>query len=287
MFTPVPITRAVRKRQKSISLKLKELQTMLGSETSPDVPMGGHCQNPFTCDFLGFCLKSGNTIPEPVVAAPNPLPAQRNQKALNEFLDTLEYPLCFIDFETFMPAVPLFQENRPYQKIPFQFSLHKITAPGEMAVHQEFLATPPADPRPEFITTLLEYLGQSGTILVWNQAFEKSVLREIARDFPEYGKEIEKVMPRISDLMIPFRKKHLYLPAMNGSFSLKAVVPAIVPELSYKNLNISDGGSANSAFEKLFHHTDPEIIAEIRKDLSDYCRLDTYSMVRILEQFQG
>lgn len=287
LFTPVPITRAVRKRQKSISLKLKELQNMLAAETAPDTCMGGHCHNPYTCDFLGYCRQTDSCMQEPVATAPDPIPANRNQPALDEFLENLEYPLFFMDFETFMPAVPLFKENRPYQKIPFQFSLHKISAPGEKATHMEFLASPPNDPRPQFITSLIQYLNQNGTILVWNQAFEKTILREISRDFPEYDQAVALILPRITDLMIPFRKKQLYTPAMNGSFSLKAVVPAIVPELSYKNLRINDGGSANIAFEQLFHHTDPEIIAEIRKDLTEYCRLDTYSMVRILEKLSG
>ena len=182
-----------------------------------------------------------------------------------------------------MPAVPLYQENRPYQKIPFQYSLHKIDGPGTIPMHFSWLAEPPEDPRPEFIRSLLDYLGKDGTILVWNQTFEKSVLAELGRDFPEYSSEIGPLMARIADLMVPFRKKHLYTPLMNGSFSLKAVAPALVPELSYKALDINDGGMAISAYETLLTETDAERIAAVRKNLLDYCGLDTWSMVKILE----
>jgi hypothetical protein len=285
MFSPVPVTRAIRKRQKSISEKLREFQQMLLTEETPGIPMGNHCYSPYPCDYINFCLKSLPPQPPPLNLKPSTLnqPAQRNQKALEEFLAKLEYPLFFMDFETFMPAVPYYQENRPYQKIPFQYSLHKVERPGTDALHFNFLADPPDDPRPAFIRSLLNQLGSSGTILVWNQTFEKGVLSELGRDFPEFNTEIQRLMPRVSDLMIPFKKKHLYTPEMNGSYSLKSVVPALVPELSYKMLEINDGGMASSAYEKLVTETDAGQIATIRKNLLDYCGLDTWSMVKILD----
>lgn len=283
MFHLAPVTRAIRKRQKSISLKLKDFQQLLMAEEAPEIPMGNHCSSPYPCDYICFCQHSQNLKLSNLNPIPSPLPARRNQKALNEFLEKLEYPLYFMDFETFMPAVPLYQENRPYQKIPFQYSLHKIDHPGSEPIHFSWLAEPPEDPRPGFIRSLLDYLGKEGTILVWNQTFEKSVLTELGRDFPEYSSEIGPLMPRISDLMVPFRKKHLYTPLMNGSFSLKAVVPALVPELSYKTLSISDGGMALSAYEKLVTETDAGQSATIRQNLLEYCGLDTWSMVKILE----
>lgn len=283
MFHRAPVTRAIRKRQKSISLKLKDFRQLLQAEETPEIPMGNHCSSPYPCDYICFCRHTQNLKPSTLNPIPSPLPARRNQKALNEFLAKLEYPLYFMDFETFMPAVPLYQENRPYQKIPFQYSLHKIDSPGSEPIHFSWLAEPPGDPRPGFIRSLLDYLGREGSILVWNQTFEKSVLAELGRDFPEYSSEIGPLMSRIADLMVPFRKKHLYTPLMNGSFSLKAVVPALVPELSYKALNISDGGMAISAYEKLLTETEAGQIVAIRQNLLDYCWLDTWSMVKILE----
>ena len=96
---------------------------------------------------------------------------------------------------------------------------------------------------------------------------------------------IEPLFDRVADLMVPFRKKHLYTPDMNGSYSLKAVLPALVPDLSYSNLEIQEGGSAGLTYESLYNDTGPESIATKRENLLKYCELDTLSMVRILERF--
>ncbi|MCX6266089.1 MAG: DUF2779 domain-containing protein, partial [Bacteroidetes bacterium] len=123
--------------------------------------------------------------------------ASRNQDALDEFLDELEYPLYFTDFETIRFAIPLYDESRPYQQIPFQYSLHVQQTKDGPVEHYEFLGTPPADPRPEFIQSLLTWLGEFGSIIVWNQAFENTRLREIARDFPEYAARIDSLFERV------------------------------------------------------------------------------------------
>jgi len=130
---------------------------------------------------------------------------------------------------------------------------------------------------------LLVRLGNSGSIFVWNQGFEMNRLREIARDCPEYSDQIDQVLERVVDLMVPFRRKHLYMPAMNGSYSLKAVLPALVPELSYSDLEIQEGGSASLTYESLYYDTDPDSFAKKRENLLQYCEMDTLSMVKILE----
>ena len=149
--------------------------------------------------------------------------------------------------------------------------------------HYEFLGTPPVDPRPAFIVELLARLEDSGSIIVWNQGFEMNRLREIARDFPVYASSVEPVLDRFIDLMVPFRRKHLYKPEMNGSYSLKAVLPALVPDLSYSDLEIQEGGTASETYESLYYGCDPDLIARKRENLFKYCELDTLSMVRILK----
>jgi len=102
------------------------------------------------------------------------------------------------------------------------------------------LGIPPADPRPDFIRSLLNHLDDHGSIIVWNKTFENTRLNEIARDFPEYSDRIDSLLERVIDLMVPFRRKHLYTAEMNGSYSLKAVLPALVPDLSYDDLEIQE-----------------------------------------------
>ncbi len=206
LFTKVLMTETILPMQDDIPGQLKSLQEMLVAGIVPDIEMGFQCTHPYDCDFIEFCRQP----------LPQPLPTQggecgsRNQEALDEFKDELEYPLFFMDFETIFPAVSIHDESRPYQQIPFQFSLHIQRSEKASPEHYEFLGTPPIDPRPAFIEELLLRLGKSGTIIVWNQGFEMNRLREITRDFPVYASRIEPLFERFADLMVPFRRKHLY-----------------------------------------------------------------------------
>jgi len=133
---------------------------------------------------------------------------------------------------------------------------------------------------------LLKVTKDKGDVLVYNKTFEITRLNEIARDFPQYTEVIKKLISRIKDLMIPFQKKHYYSPKMKGSYSIKAVLPALVPELSYDKLEINEGGLASIAYESLQTETDLMITAEIKQQLLEYCKLDTLGMVRILERLE-
>jgi len=180
----------------------------------------------------------------------------------------------------------LYDNSKPYQQIPFQYSIHlKDKKDGELK-HFEFLAEPGDDPRVKFIEGLLKDTEGKGDIVVYNKAFEITRLKEIARDFPKYSDEIEKLILRIKDLMIPFQRKYYYAPEMIGSYSIKAVLPSLVPELSYDKLKIKEGGLASITFEGLQAETDMIIIAETREQLLEYCKMDTLAMVRIMEKLE-
>jgi len=206
-----------------------------------------------------------------------------DKEAIKEFIFDLNYPLYFMDFETFQPAVPLFDNSRPYQQIPFQYSIHYKKSEESELTHFEFIAEPGEDPREKFIKKLLEDTSAKGDIIVYNKAFEITRLKEIAKDFPACAEQIGERISRIKDLMIPFRQKHYYSPEMKGSYSIKAILPALVPELTYDELEIKEGGLASIAFESLWNETDMMIIAETREQLLEYCKLDTLAMVKILE----
>jgi hypothetical protein len=278
LFTIVPVTSKIIFLQLDIPVLLMRLQEMLENDKEPVIEVGPHCNKPFVCDFQGYCFQNRT------VEKGSDHLANRDQEALDEFKDELQYPLYFMDFETIMPAIPMYDENRPYQQIPFQYSLHLQKKKNGVPEHFEFLATPPDDPRPAFIKSLLNNLGDRGTILVYNKTFENCRLNEIARDFPEFSLLIEYVQERMIDLMVPFRRKHLYTPEMNGRYSLKAVLPALIPDLSYNDLEIQEGGTASLTFESLYHDTDPESIRQKRENLLEYCKLDTLSMLKLLEK---
>ncbi|MDP1621276.1 MAG: DUF2779 domain-containing protein [Bacteroidales bacterium] len=279
LFTKVCMTSTILPMQKHIQENLASIQKMLAISIVPEIGMGYQCTHPYNCDFNEFCMKEVPISSEESEKES----ASRNQDALDEFKDDLEYPLFFMDFETIFPPVPIHDESRPYQQIPFQFSLHVQRSENGSIEHYEFLGTPPDDPRPAFIEELLARLGNSGSIIVWNQGFEINRLREIARDFPDYARRIEQLFERFADLMVPFRRRHLYKPEMNGSYSLKAVLPAVVSDLSYSDLEIQEGGSASMTYESLYFDPDDVSKANKRGNLLKYCELDTLILVRILE----
>ena len=131
---------------------------------------------------------------------------------------------------------------------------------------------------------MIKDVGNEGDVVVFNQAFEKTRLKEIARDFPQYALEIEDIILRLVDLMKPFQSRQYYDPEQRGSYSIKKVLPSLVPGFSYDGLNISDGGMASVTFRNLYHEKDAEKTEEIRKDLLAYCKMDTLAMVRIYER---
>ena len=203
---------------------------------------------------------------------------------IKQFLDTLNYPLYYLDFETFNPAVPEYDNSRPYQKIPFQYSLH-IQQQDNKTEHFEFLAEGSEDPRPALLKNLKEVLGTKGSIVVYNQSFEKGVLGELARDFPEYQDWVNEILPRIVDLLIPFRNFHYYNPSQQGSASIKKVLPAITGE-SYEEMEIATGEDASMQFFQSHIKSKSNNKEEIRKNLLKYCCLDTEGMMLIISELK-
>ncbi len=323
LFTTESVLELILPMQKSVKENINRLKKVILKKKMPGIDIGEHCYNPYTCGFFNYCRKH---IPEVSIFdfsgmhlakkyelyrngiirlddVPEDFPLNKNNKlqldvfksgkplidknAINNFISDLHYPLYFMDFETFQPAVPLFDNSKPYQQIPFQYSVFLKKNKNSEAEHFEFLAEPGDDPRKKFTENLLKVTKGKGDVLVYNKTFEITRLNEIARDFPEYADEIEKLVSRIKDLMIPFQKKYYYAPEMKGSYSIKAVLPALVPELSYDELEINEGGLASIAYESLQTETDMMFIAEIKQQLLEYCKLDTLGMVKILEKLSG
>ena len=167
---------------------------------------------------------------------------------IRNFTNGLSYPLYFLDFETIGPAVPKYNGSRPYQQLVFQYSLHiQETSTSELE-HREYLADPSQDPRIGFIEQLIQDCGTSGDIIVYNIGFERGKLNDLIDVFPEYSNELRGIVNRLKDLMIPFQQKWYYTPEMRGSYSIKYVLPALVPELSYNDLEIKEGGTASNTF---------------------------------------
>lgn len=327
LFAIQSILPEVLKEQVNIPKNIKKFKAVLEKkENIPTIDIGTHCNTPYSCDFLGHCWKHipENSIFDigglrsdkkfalynNGIITFNQITTEAEEKFLNDkqkmqvfaeleqrtyvdrenirsFINELQFPLYFLDFETMMPAIPLYDNSRPFQQIVFQYSMHVLKAKESRQEHLEFLAYPEkGDPRKSFIEKLIKDCGNSGDILVYNIGFEKARLNELAEDFPEFGASINKIVDRLKDLMIPFFKRWYYTPAMKGSYSIKSVLPALIPDMSYSDLEIQEGGTASAVFTEMAKGTFQGDVAKTRKALIDYCTLDTLAMVKLYEKLK-
>jgi hypothetical protein len=184
------------------------------------------------------------------------------------------------------PALPLFAGLRPYDQLPFQWSVHVLSKPGAEPEHYEYLCTDTNDPRRDFISSLCAVMGEVGNIVVYNETFESRRLSELTSWPPGFAGRIENIQGRLWDLL-PRMRKHVYHPAFAGSYSLKAVLPALIPTLTYDGMAVADGQQAGVAWESLVRGGLNQIEREkLRKALLDYCSLDTLAMVKLLEKLR-
>lgn len=208
-----------------------------------------------------------------------------NKEKLKEFLDGLKYPLYYLDFESINPALPMFDNMKPYRQICFQYSLHIVKKKGDEPKHISFLADGIDNPLPKFLQSLKENLGDKGDIIVYYQGFEKSRLKEGAELFPEFEEIVNKNwLPRVKDLYVPFSKFHFYDPQQNGSASIKKVLP-VMSNLSYKELAISNGADASLEYERVtFGSVSEKEKKKVREELEKYCELDTLAEIKIVDR---
>lgn len=208
-----------------------------------------------------------------------------NKEAIKHFLKTIKYPIYYFDFETINPAIPLYDGMSPYKRIPFQYSLHIEDEKGNIK-HISFLAKEKLDPRKEILISMKENLGDKGTILAWNQSFEIGVIKELLEYHPEFRDWGLNIIERFNDLIIPFKNYSYYNPIQKGSSSIKNVLPALT-NLSYSNLEISNGGDASSFYERICLEDFPnDEVQKIRFNLEKYCELDTLAEVEILKELR-
>jgi hypothetical protein len=290
------------------------MHEVIVSETGDEYCIGPHCSAPYDCPLRDHCWsfmpdhgvdtlvrigKKQFPLIEQGVVSVTDLPAtmklsktqgiqlravqsgevQLDRRAVRGFLDQLEYPVHYFDIETFATAIPVHAGSRPYQGIPFQFSLHVVDKPGAEARHYSFLASDPEDPRPAFLAALRAAIRPSGSIVAYNAGFEKGILRQAVETFSQFADWFADVEPRIVDLHVPFRSFHVYHPEQRGSTSIKAVLPAFTGR-GYENLDLNKGDMAGPEFLRVtVWEPDAKDRESIREQLECYCALDTEAMV--------
>ena len=310
--------------KKTIEMANKYMDEYNG-DNEPNTDIGMHCFNPYKCEFWEYCtrnlpkpnvfdigggmhtskkfekyyegkisfrdLQNENLNPkflEQIDFELNNLKPKIEKEAIKGLMDSLKYPLYSIDYETYQLAIPEVEGTKPYQQLPFQYSLHIIKEKGASIQHKEFLAE--IDDQNyirHFAESMIKDMPENGSVIIYNKAFEPVRNNEIARMYPDLKDELKRINSNIIDFMEPFKQRKYYTKEMHGSASIKAVLPALYPndpELDYHNLPVvHNGGEASEAFLSL-RNMSKEEQKEIRHGLLVYCELDTYAMVKIWEK---
>jgi hypothetical protein len=309
LFQEQDLTREMADRQTQTPNRLAAMRQILAAPAAPAVEPDDHCQDPYECPFWDhctqdkparwvYCLPGGRqayrdlvalgvqTIDEIPPGFPLALLQRRVQEnvewvgpGLRAALDTLQYPVHHLDFETLGSAIPLYPNTRPYQAIPFQWSNHIETTDGELR-HEAYLCPAERGPRQELAVALLKTLGKKGSICTYT-GYERGVLTSLAEALPRLRRELVRVCDRLWDLH-PIIKEHYYHPGFEGSFSIKAVLPAVVPRLAYDDLEIQEGSMASRQYFRMIFETEDEAEkARIQAALFKYCERDTLAMVEL------
>lgn len=322
LFHLEKVTDTVQERQVEVAGRLEQMQVTVGASTRPDTPIGRHCHEPYSCPLTAECwaflpavnvfdLARGKSkafdLLQMGIAELQDVPVDSDLDArqriqlqtvhtgephvdrqrLREFLNRLSYPVFYFDLETFGPAVPRFDRSRPYQQIPFLFSIHRVESPGHQARHYAYMFEGHGDPRPDFLRAARTSLGATGSIVAYNAPFERRILRESATATgPELEEWTMTLEGRFVDLLTPFREYTYHHPEQLGSASLKAVLPPLTG-MSYADLDIADGESASREYQRMLSdEIDPVARARVLRQLEEYCSLDTLGMVAVVQELE-
>ena len=328
LFNIEDITEIAKSKQQEIKNNIYELNKYMeeNKENEPKDDIGIKCFKPYECEFWEYCtrnlpkpnvfdIKGGMHLDkkfekyyegkisfedlqnenlnqkylEQIEFELNDLQSKIDKEAIKEIMRSLKYPLYFLDYETYQVAIPEINGTKPYQQLPFQYSLHIIKEEGAEIEHREFLADiNDKDFIRHFAESLIKYIPDNGSVIIYNKAFEPVRNREIAKMYPDLEDELERINRNMVDFLEPFKQRKYYTKEMQGSASIKYVLPALYPndpELDYHNLPVvHNGGEASEAFLSLKEKSKEEQ-EKIRQGLLVYCKLDTYAMVKIWMKF--
>lgn len=314
LFAKQSILKDVVELQSTIQQKIYELKHVL-TQPEPVTDIGRHCLSPYACDYIDHCWAHIPKVDSVFDLDPRaawelyaegythldhiPLDYPLSDSVLHQvthyrsgepsihreeirsFINSIQYPVHYLDFETIMPSVPEFEHAWPFQQIPFQFSLHVQHSPEAEPEHYEFLGDGTSDPREALVQELVTRIGPAGTVLCYNKSFEIGRNKDLANIYEPYRDQLLSINQRTLDLMTPFRKRWYYHPEFKGSYSIKSILPVLCPDLRYNTLTIQEGQMAGIVYAQL-KLQDEDTAALQRGHLLAYCKMDTLAMVRVL-----
>ena len=320
LFQKVEVSERIDALVPKIEDEIKQMLTLIAGREGPEVKVGAQCSAPYDCPLQDVCwsflpdedhifiLHRGREphlfdlmergilkvldIPEEELEGKQLIQvhshrsgtAHIDKAAIREFISKLKYPLYFLDFEALTAALPPYDKTRPFEEIPFQYSLYCKESEDKEPIHYSYLAPGEVDPRPEILKQLSDYLGETGSIIAYYAPFEIKVIRKASEAYPQFENWFKKIESRFVDLYEPFQKFFLYYPAQAGSTSLKSVLPAVTGS-TYQGMEIADGlMAAASYYNVTFVNKEVQVERQrVRSALEKYCDLDTRGMMEILE----
>lgn len=323
LLTKEDVTRQIDAIIPSVNANAQKILRVMQEQSCPDIKIGQHCNTPYSCPLEDICYAylpqkgsilslvndkkkayglldigvfsisditdSGilNEKQKIQVECHKTEQPHIDKGGIKKFLNTLEYPLYFLDFETINPAIPAYDNTRPYEAIPFQYSLHIVRKEGEEPEHHSYLAPGNEDPRPEILKRLKKLLGDSGSVIAYNAAFEKTAMRKAVETYTEYREWLKLTEERVIDLLTPFRNFLYYHHCQEGSASIKNVLPAMT-DSGYSDMEIAEGGTASIEYSRITFDKDvpEEERRRVRSALEKYCAMDTKGMIEILNELK-
>ena len=324
LFSINDVTEQAYSRHSKVEELLDFLSQDLDLEKEPEINIAEHCFSPYPCGYFGYCtrhlpeqnifdirnLNKKNKLmmyhsgiysfddvinSKEIYAKLRPVIKDQLQKKyvidkkqITRFLANFYYPIYYLDFETVQYAIPPYDGMKPYQQMPFQYSLHIEKEDGTVE-HKEYLAKDGFDCRKELAENLINDIPRQSCSLAYNMAFEKGIIADLAYQYPQHYTALMDIYNNMVDLMVPFKNHWYYDKAMQGSYSIKYVLPALFPEddaMNYNNLEgVRKGGEAMAAFKNIPLLSEEEK-QTVRKQLLEYCKLDTYAMVKIMNKLR-
>ena len=325
LFNIEDVTEIAFEKQKEVEEKIKLINEYMKQDEELNIDIDTYCFNPYKCEYWEYCtrnLPKNNVFKirdmrkiqmielykNGIYSFEDVLKQDINEKfkqqieyqiqekgtyidleGIKECIDKYYFPLYFLDFETYQQPIPKYDGIRPYMQIPFQYSLHYIEKENGELKHKEFLSEAGIDPRRTLAERLVKDIPTNVCLLAYNMKFERMVIKELSEQFEDLKEDLLKIHDNIQDLMIPFKERMYYCRELEGSYSIKYVLPAMFPnneELNYHNLPVVHNGSeAMSIFSELENYSKEEQ-EKIRYGLLKYCELDTLAMVRIWEKLK-
>lgn len=318
-FRRADVTEQANDRSRDLARAINQMFGVIDAPNSPEIEPWSHCHDPYTCEFWDRCTADKPSdwifyLPrlgqnraealqemgvESIAKIPDSIDLTTRQAIIRDAhragrpyisngfagkLYAFSPPAFYLDFETMSPAIPVYPGTRPYERIPFQWSLHHRSGTRQLT-HSGFLADGRDDPREAFATSLIRALGASETPIVVYSHFERSTLEQLAETLKRHSNSIAHVIPRLRDLLAVLRE-HVYFPAFGCSYSLKDVAPVLAPTVGYDDLeHVADGSAAAWVFERIAAGRCGGDEDTLRRALEEYCRRDTLAMVRIHERF--